>query len=575
MHPCLAVCPIARRRRWQTSSPSLTRRTLLAAALAAPLALWSGASVRAQSDPLPSWNDGAAKQAVLDLVAAATTEGGADFVAPADRIATFDQDGTTWVEQPLYGQGLFALDRLAEMAPEHPEWKETMPFKAVLDGDHAAMGKFTEKDWMEIVAVTHAGMSTADFEALVAAWLPKSTNPKLKQPVTDLVYQPMLEVMDYLRDNGFRTYIVTGGGQEFVRVYAEDVYGVPTEQVVGSSILTKYEIQDGKPVLMREPKPFFIDDGDGKAIGINLFIGKRPQIAFGNSDGDREMLEWTTAGDGERLGLLVLHDDAEREFAYGPANGLPDSHGRALLAGADGRGQGARLDGHQHEARLGHDLRGGGGQGGVIAGRQLKPPEGELAVPVAVAQGEPAIAALVATRADHTLDVVLHQQLKHRLRHGSKKVTIVLLLQKLNQRHAGVGHRGPGPWLKSANSTITGTLDGHPGYTAGSPGFSTTSSNANGGYPLPLCRYRRKLFSPGQYSPDLLTLGYLVQCFIALFSFNSFFSDQLGFRHELWVAGDSEIQLRSECDAAAPAPPRLCARQIVVVSHGLQSASPA
>jgi hypothetical protein len=160
-----------------------------------------------------------------------TTEGGADFVAPADRIATFDQDGTTWVEQPLYGQGLFALDRLAEMAPDHPEWKETMPFKAVLDGDHAAMGKFSEKDWMEIVVVTHAGMSTADFEALVASWLPNSMNPVLKKPVTDLVYQPMLEVMDYLRANGFRTYIVTGGGQQFVRVYAEDVYGVPTGRV--------------------------------------------------------------------------------------------------------------------------------------------------------------------------------------------------------------------------------------------------------------------------------------------------------------------------------------------------------
>jgi hypothetical protein len=305
-------------------SARFPRRALVA--LAATLGLLAAAPpVSAQTDALPSWNDGAAKQAILDLIAATTTEGGADFVAPGDRVATFDQDGTTWVSHPLYAQGLFALDRLVAMAPEHPEWKEAMPFKAVLDGDHAAMAKFSEKDWMEVVAVTHAGMSTADFEALVAAWLPKSMNPELKKPVTDLVYQPMLEVMDYLRANGFRTYIVTGGGQEFVRVYAEDVYGVPPEQVVGSSILTKYEMQDGEPVLMREPKPFFIDDGPGKAIGINLFIGKRPQIAFGNSDGDREMLEWTTAGEGRRLGLLVLHDDAEREFAYGPANGLPDT----------------------------------------------------------------------------------------------------------------------------------------------------------------------------------------------------------------------------------------------------------
>ena len=172
------------------------------------------------------------------------------------------------------------------MAPEHPEWKETEPFKSVLTGDHAAMAKFTEKDWMEIVAVTHAGMSTAEFEAIVADWLPKSKNPVFEEPVTELVYQPMLEVMDYLRANGFRTYIVTGGGQEFVRVYSEEVYGIPPEQVVGSSIVTKYEMKDGKPVLMREPKVFFIDDGAGKAIGINLFIGKRPQIAFGNSDGD-------------------------------------------------------------------------------------------------------------------------------------------------------------------------------------------------------------------------------------------------------------------------------------------------
>lgn len=314
----------------------------LLGALAATLALLLGLPARAQDDPLPSWNDSTAKRAIVDFVTAATTEGGAAFVAPEDRIATFDQDGTTWVEQPLYGQGLFALDRLVTMVPDHPEWKETEPFRSVLTGDHAAMAKFTEKDWMEIVAVTHAGMNTADFEGLVAAWLPKSMNPVLKRPVTELVYQPMLEVMDYLRDSGFRTYIVTGGGQEFVRVYGKDVYGIPPEQVVGSSILTKYEVQDGKPELMREPKPFFIDDGDGKAIGINLFIGKRPQIAFGNSDGDREMLEWTTAGDGKRLGLLVLHDDAEREFAYGPANGLPDTSvghfSQGLMNEAEARG---------------------------------------------------------------------------------------------------------------------------------------------------------------------------------------------------------------------------------------------
>ncbi len=277
------------------------------------------------TDPLPSWNDGAAKTAILDLVSETTKEGGASYVAPADRIATFDQDGTTWVSHPLYGQALFALDRLAEMAPKHPEWKDIEPFKSVLDGDHEAMAKFTEKDWLEIVAVTHAGMSNADFAAIVADWLPKSSNPVFKRPVTDLVYQPMIEVMDYLRANGFRTYIVTGGGQDFVRVYAQQVYGIPPEQVIGSSIVTKYELVDGKPVLMRDPKLFFNDDFDGKAIGINLFIGKRPQIAFGNSDGDKEMLQWTTAGDGLRLGLLVLHDDAERELAYGPANGLPDT----------------------------------------------------------------------------------------------------------------------------------------------------------------------------------------------------------------------------------------------------------
>ncbi|OSP53960.1 HAD family phosphatase [Pseudoruegeria sp. SK021] len=293
--------------------------TIAFALLAAPLPL------AAQDDPLPSWNEGAAKTAILEFVAQTTAEGEASYVAPDDRLATFDQDGTLWVEQPLYGQGFFALDRLAKMAPDHPEWKDTEPFKSVLTGDHAAMAKFTEKDWMAIVAVTHAGMSTDDFETIVSDWLPTSKNPIFDAPVTELTYQPMHEVMDLLRTNGFQTWIVTGGGQEFVRAYANDVYGVPTQQVIGSSIATKYQMVDGKPVLMRDAKLFFNDNDDGKAIGINLFIGKRPQIAFGNTEGDKEMLQWTTAGDGLRLGFLLLHDDADREVAYGPANGLPDT----------------------------------------------------------------------------------------------------------------------------------------------------------------------------------------------------------------------------------------------------------
>jgi phosphoserine phosphatase len=274
---------------------------------------------------LPSWNDGAAKQVIVEFVGAVTTEGGPEFVPPEDRIATFDQDGTLWVEHPLYTQAMFALDRVAELAPEHPEWKSKEPFKAVLTGDREAMAKFGEGDWAEIIGATHAGMTTEQFLKIAGDWLAKAEHPRFKRPYTELVYQPMLEVMDYLRESGFRTYIVTGGGQEFVRIYSEEVYGVPVEQVVGSSIATKYEYRDGEPVLMREPKVFFIDDHTGKAIGINLFIGKRPYAAFGNSGGDREMLEWTGAGAGARLMMLVLHDDAEREYAYGPANGLPDT----------------------------------------------------------------------------------------------------------------------------------------------------------------------------------------------------------------------------------------------------------
>ena len=308
----------------------LTRRDLIKGSAAVAVLGATSRLSRAAEDPLPSWNDGPAKEAVLAFVRDTTDKSSPKYVEPADRIATFDQDGTLWTEHPLYGQAMFALDRLGKMAPQHPEWKQKEPFKSVLAGDRAAMSKFTEADWMQIVAVTHAGMSTEAFQGLVKDWLATAKAPRFDRPYTDLVYQPMLEVMQYLRANGFRTYIVTGGGQEFVRAYSEKVYGVPPEQVVGSSIVTTYVNTNGKPVLMREPKPFFIDDGPGKAIGINLFIGKRPQAAFGNSgtaikSGDAQMLEWTQAGDGARLMMLVLHDDAKREYAYGPAGGLPDT----------------------------------------------------------------------------------------------------------------------------------------------------------------------------------------------------------------------------------------------------------
>ncbi len=291
---------------------------------AALLAVWLVSTAQA-ADPLPAWNDGRAKQAILSFVEQVTDSSRPTYVAPEDRIATFDNDGTLWVEHPLYTQAMFALDRVAELAPQHPEWKEKDPFKAVLAGDREAMAKFSEKDWAIIVAATHAGMTTTEFLVIVREWLAKAKHPRFKRPYTDLVYQPMLEVLAYLRANGFKTYIVTGGGQEFVRVYAEQVYGIPPEQVVGSSIATKYEYRNGKPVLMREPKVFFINDHAGKPVGINLFIGRRPHAAFGNSTGDQQMLEWTTAGDGARIGMLVLHDDAEREYAYGPAAGLPDT----------------------------------------------------------------------------------------------------------------------------------------------------------------------------------------------------------------------------------------------------------
>ncbi len=297
----------------------------LLGALAALVFLALSFHANAQTPALASWNDGPAKQAIVSFVKEVTDKSGSKYVEPQDRIATFDQDGTLWVEHPLYTQATFALTRVHELAPQHPEWKQRQPFKAVLANDRAAMANFSESDWEAILAATHAGMTTEAFQALVKQWLATAKHPRFHQPYTALVYQPMLEVMDYLRANGFKTYIVTGGGQEFVRVYSQNVYGVPPGQVVGSSIMTKYEYQDGKPVLMREPKVFFIDDNAGKPIGINLFIGKRPYAAFGNSPGDKQMLEWTQAGDGARLMMLVLHDDPVREYAYGPASGLPDT----------------------------------------------------------------------------------------------------------------------------------------------------------------------------------------------------------------------------------------------------------
>ncbi|HKD65987.1 MAG TPA: HAD family hydrolase [Candidatus Binataceae bacterium] len=279
----------------------------------------------ARTPALASWNDGPAKQAIASFIKEVTDTSGTKYVEPLDRIATFDQDGTLWVEHPLYTQATFAIARARDLAPQHPEWQQRDPFKAVLANDLAAMAKFSESDWEIILAATHAGMTTEAFQQLVKQWLATARDPRFHQLYTALVYQPMLEVMDYVRANGFKTYIVTGGGQEFVRVYSQSVYGIPPEQVVGSSILTKYEHQDGKPVLMREPKVFFVDDNAGKPVGINLFIGKRPYAAFGNSLGDSQMLEWAQAGDGARLTMLVLHDNPAREYAYGPATGLPDT----------------------------------------------------------------------------------------------------------------------------------------------------------------------------------------------------------------------------------------------------------
>jgi phosphoserine phosphatase len=279
-------------------------------------------------DPLPSWNDGSARAAITAFVRAALDESGPDFVPKDDRIATFDQDGTMWVEHPLYSQVQFAFHRIAELAPQHPEWKTTAPFASILAGDSAGISKFTMPELLAIVAATHAGMTTQDFQELASAWIEKARDPRWNRPYTDLIFQPMLEVMHYLRDNGFAVYLVTGGGQAFVRSYAQRVYGVPPERVIGSAGKTEYGYdENGRGVLTKQPDILFIDDVAGKPAQINLFLGRRPHAAFGNSAGDQQMLEYTHDNTGARLMMLVLHDDAEREYAYGPAQGLPNSSG--------------------------------------------------------------------------------------------------------------------------------------------------------------------------------------------------------------------------------------------------------
>jgi hypothetical protein len=276
-------------------------------------------------DRLPSWNDGNTKHAILDFVKKMTAKGGAAYVPPTQRIAVFDNDGTLWTEQPMYVQLAFALDRVKVLAPQHPEWKDQQPFKAVLDGDMKAQAEAGEKGLVELVMATHAGMSTEEFERIVKDWLATARHPRFKRAYTDLVYQPMLELLAYLRANGFKTYIVSGGGVEFMRPWTEKVYGIPPEQVVGSSIKLKYIFDGGAapnwagskpPVLERLPEINFVDDNVGKPIGIQQFIGRRPLLAFGNSDGDKQMLEWTAAGSGARLMGLVHHTDGTREYAY-------------------------------------------------------------------------------------------------------------------------------------------------------------------------------------------------------------------------------------------------------------------
>jgi hypothetical protein len=304
----------------KSAMTAINRRRLLATAATLPLLFGPALAIlqpaQAQTDPLPSWNDGPSKQAITGFVARVTQQGGPDFVPPPERIATFDNDGTLWVEHPIYTQLAFALDRVKALAPLHPEWTSTQPFKAALEGDMKTLAESGEHGMAELVMASHAGMTTAEFGKIVTDWIATARHPRFKRPYTELSYQPMIELLAYLRANGFKTFIVSGGGVEFMRPWTERVYGVPPEQVVGSSIKTKFQMRDGRPELFRLPELNFVDDGPGKPVGIDEYIGRRPIAAFGNSDGDLEMLQWTTMTGGARLGLIVHHTDAEREYAY-------------------------------------------------------------------------------------------------------------------------------------------------------------------------------------------------------------------------------------------------------------------
>jgi hypothetical protein len=282
------------------------------------LTFWLAASWghAAQQQPLPSWNEGPNKAAILKFVADVTRQGSPSFVPPAERVAVFDNDGTLWCEQPMYVQMAFVLDRVKELAPRHPDWKMTQPYQAVLEGDFKALAAQGEKGVVELIAATHTGMSSDEFHRIVTDWVAKARHPKFQRPYTEVVYQPMLEVLSYLRANGFKTYIVSGGGIDFMRPWTERVYGIPPEQVVGSMGKLELQMKDGRPTLMRVPGIDHVDDGPGKPVGIQKFIGRRPIAAFGNSDGDLQMLQYTAAGSGARLMLIVHHTDAEREWAY-------------------------------------------------------------------------------------------------------------------------------------------------------------------------------------------------------------------------------------------------------------------